>query len=90
MLIELIKRSGVNIFLQQETGHVTPGGIEVEEIEGYTLIHHGETSKSCTRGRNGVAILLHKAFARAWEAGGSVHRKGFNGRIISVDTPLLL
>ena len=73
MLIELMKRSGVNIVLLQETWHVTPGGIEVEEFEGYTLLHHGETSKSCTRGRNGVAIILDKAIARAWEAGGSVH-----------------
>ena len=44
ILIVLKKRSGFKIFLLQETWHVTPGGVEVEEFEGYTLLHHGETS----------------------------------------------
>ena len=86
-LIELTKRSGINVVLLQETWHVTPDGFEVEEFEGYIMLHHGETSKSCKRGRSGVAILLDKGFARAWEAGGNVHRKGFNGRVLSVDKP---
>ena len=62
-LMELMKRSSINIFILQETWHVTPGGVEIEEFEGYILLHHGESSKSCKRGRNGVPILLDKDLA---------------------------
>ncbi len=74
-----MKRSGVDVFFLEEICHIMPGGVDVDELRGYILLHHGEALKFCQYGRNGVAIPLGKALARAWEAGGSVHQKGFNG-----------
>ena len=34
----------------------------IKEIEGYTICHHGLEKQVCTRGQNGVAIILSPEF----------------------------
>jgi len=67
-----------------ETWRVTPQGWESEEMDGFLIIHHGETAKLCNRGRNVVAIILSPEARAAWELGGSWVRHSSNGRVITV------
>ena len=71
-----------------ETWRVTPQGLEFEEIGGFLITHHGETAKSCNRGRSGVAIILNPEARAAWEIGGSKERHGSTGRVLTVRIPL--
>jgi len=67
-----------------ETWRVTPQGWESEEMDGFLIIHHGETARLCNRGRNGVAIILSPEARVAWELGGSWVRHSSNGRVLTV------
>ena len=60
----------------------------MEELDGFLIIHHGETAKSCNRGRNGVAIILNPEARAAWELGGSKVRHSSNGRVLTVRLPV--
>ena len=70
-LIQFMKSQRLLITCLMETWRVTKQGLEIEEIDGFLIIHHGEPEKSCNRGRNGVAIILSPEARAAWELGGS-------------------
>ena len=56
---QFMQDRGVLVACLQETWRVTPTGIEIEDLgDGYLVLHHGETTKTCKRGRNGVSIVL--------------------------------
>ena len=55
-----------------------PQGWYSEDIDGFLVIHHGETAQSCNRGRSGVAIILSPEARAAWELGGSWVRHSSN------------
>ena len=63
-VIQFMKDHRVLVTCLMETWQVTPNGMLEEEIDGFLILHHGETTRSCKRGRNGVAIILSPA-ARA-------------------------
>jgi exonuclease III len=87
-LVQFMKEQRLLITCLMETWRVTKQGLEVEEIDGFLIIHHGETAKSCNRGRNGVAIILSPEARVAWELGGSKEWHSSNGRAITVRIPL--
>ena len=67
---------------------MTPNGVEFEVTEdGCLVIHHGETEKSCARGRKGVAIILSPKVRKTWELGRSRFCSGNSGRTLSIKSP---
>jgi exonuclease III len=87
-LIQFMKRQRLLITAIMETWRVTKQEMEIEEIDGFLIIHHGETAKSCNRGRNSVAIILSPEARAAWELGGSKVWHGSTGRVLTVRIPL--
>ena len=87
-LIQFMKEQRLQVTCLMETWRVTKEGLEIEEIDGFLIIHHGETAKSCNRGRNGVAIILNPEARAACELGGSMEWHGSNGRTLTVRIPL--
>ena len=83
-----MKRQRLLITAIMETWRVTKQEMEIEEIDGFLIIHHGETAKSCNRGRNGVTIILSPEARAAWELGGSKEWHGSTGRALTVRIPL--
>ena len=68
---------------------MTSNGVEFEVTEdGCLVIHHGETVKSCARGRKGVAIILSPQVRKAWDLGGSRFCSDSGGRTLSIEIPL--
>ena len=53
-LVQFMKEQRLLLTCLMETWRVTKQGLEIEEIDGFLIIHHGESAKSCNRGRNGV------------------------------------
>ena len=78
----------ISISCLQETWQVTPDGTEILEMDGFLIIHHGEKTKSCKRGRNGVTIILDSKARAAFESGGSKFRHSENGRVLTLDIPV--
>ena len=70
-IIQFMKDRGILVTSLMGTWRVTSNGVEIEELDGFLILHHGEATKSCKRGRNGVAIVLSPEARAAWEAGGS-------------------
>ena len=87
-LVQFMKERRLLATCLMETWRVTTQGLEIEEIDGFVIIHHGEPAKSCNRGRNGVAIILSPEARAAWEIGGSKERHGSTGRVLTVRIPL--
>jgi hypothetical protein len=87
-LVQFMKERRLLTTCLMETWRVTPQGLEFEEIGGFLITHHGETAKSCNRGRSGVAIILNPEARAAWEIGGSKERHGSTGRVLTVRIPL--
>ena len=87
-LVQFMKEHRLLITCLMETWRVTKQGLEIKEIDGFLIIHHGETDKSCNRGRNGVAIILSPEARVAWEIGGSKESHGSNGWSLTVRIPL--
>ena len=87
-LVQFMKERRLLATSLMETWRVTTEGWSTEELDGYLIIHHGETAKSCTRGRNGVAIILNPEARAAWELGGSWVRHSSNGRVLTVRLPI--
>ena len=82
---QFMQDRGVLVACLQEAWRVTPTGIEIEDLgDGYLVLHHGETTKTCKRGRNGVSIVLSPEGRAAWEAGGSKYIHSGNGRMLTV------
>jgi hypothetical protein len=87
-LVQFMKEQRLLITCLMETWRVTKQGLEIEEIDGFLIIHHGETAKSCNRGRNGVAIILSPEARVAWELGGSMEWHSSTGRALTVRIPV--
>ena len=83
-LIQFMKEQRLLVICLMETWRVTKQGLEIDEIDGFLILHHGETAKSCNRGRNGVAIILSPEARAAWELGGSQEWHGSTGRALTV------
>jgi exonuclease III len=86
-LIQFMKEQRLQVTCLMETWRVTKEGSEIEEIGGFLIIHHGETVKSCSRGRSGVAIILNPEARAAWGLGGSMEWHGSNRRTLTVRVP---
>jgi exonuclease III len=82
--VRFMKERRLLVSVQMETWIETPQGWTSKEIDGFLVIYHGETAKSCNRGRNGVAIILSPEARAAWELGGSWIRHSSNGRVLTV------
>ena len=54
----------INVFYTQETWL---DGIFVNEINGYTIFHHGLTKQICSRGQKRVAIILCPTFSNSYK-----------------------
>ena len=87
-LVQFMKEQRLLLTCLMETWRVTKQGLEIEEIDGFLIIHHGESAKSCNRGRNGVAIILSPEARAAWELGGSQEWHGSTGRALTVRIPV--
>ena len=83
-VVQFMKEQRLLVTCLMETWRVTPQGWESEEMDGFLIIHHGETARFCNRGRNGVAIILSPEARAAWELGGSWVRHSSNGRVLTV------
>ena len=88
MIIHTMKDRGIHAAALQETWAAVPSGRDNEEIDGFLIIWHGETVRSCTRGRLGVVIILSPVARLAWEAGGELVRRDREGRVMTVDLAL--
>jgi hypothetical protein len=83
-VLQFMKERRLLVTCLMETWQVTPQGWYSEDIDGFLVIHHGETAQSCNRGRSGVAIILSPEARAAWELGGSWVRHSSNGRALTV------
>ena len=88
MIIHTMKDRGVHAAALQETWAVVPSGRDNDEIDGFLIIWHGETVRSCNRGRLGVVIILSPVARLAWETRGELVRKDREGRVMTVDLAL--
>ena len=70
-VLQFMKERRLLVTCLMETWQVTPQGWYSEDIDGFLVIHHGETAQSCNRGRSGVAIILSPEARAAWELGCS-------------------
>jgi exonuclease III len=87
--VQFMKDREILVSCLMETWRVTKDGVEFEELDGYLIIHHGESKQSGkNRARNGVAIILAPKAREAWEQGGSKVRHSANGRVLTVVLPL--
>ena len=75
MIIHTMKDRWIHAAALQETWAAEPSGRDNEVIGGFLIIWHGETVRSCTRGRLGVVIILSPVARLAWEAGGELVRR---------------
>ena len=90
-----MKDRGIHAAALQEAWAAVPSGRDNDEIDGFLIIWHGETVRSCNRGRLGVVIILSPVARLAWEARGELVRKdrvgawaGPRGRVMTVDLAL--
>ena len=88
MIIHTMKDRGIHAAALQETWAAVPPGRDNDEIDGFLIIRHGETVRSCNRGRLGVVIILSPIARLAWEARGELVRKDREGRVMAVDLAL--
>jgi hypothetical protein len=88
MIIHTMKDRGIHAAALQETWAAVPPGRDNDEIDGFLVIRHGETVRSCNRGRLGVVIILSPIARLAWEARGELVRKDREGRVMAVDLAL--
>ena len=87
--VQFMKDREILVSCLMETWRETKDGVECEELDGYLIIHHGESKQSGkNRARNGVAIILAPKARAAWEQGGSKVRHSANGRVLTVLLPL--
>ena len=87
--VQFMKDREILVSCLMETWRETKDGVECEELDGYLIIHHGESKQSGkNRARNGVAIILAAKARAAWEQGGSKVRHSANGRVLTVLLPL--
>ena len=63
-VLQFMKERRLLVTCLMETWQVTPQGWYSEDIDGFLVIHHGETAQSCNRGRSGVAIGTWRACPR--------------------------
>ena len=63
----MIKRH-LSVYCIQETWL---DGNFIKDIEGYIICHHGLEKQVCTRGQNGVAIILSPEFTIFYNKSGS-------------------
>ena len=87
-VVQFMKERRLLVTCLMETWRVTPDGVVIEEMDGFLIIHYGETAKSSNRGRNGVAIILSPEARAAWGLGGSWVRHSSNGRVLTVRLPV--
>jgi hypothetical protein len=59
------------------------GGLAQWENNGYVFIHNGLAEKPCSRGAQGVAVVLGPEARKAWEKAGCL-RSDFGSRIVAV------
>jgi len=86
---QFMKDRDIQVACLAETWRVTPNGVEFEVTEdGCLVFHHGETEKSCARGKKGVAIILSPKVRKTWELGRSRFCSGNSGRTLSIKVPL--
>ena len=58
-LCQLMEDGGIQVACLAETWRVTPSGSTTEDTRGgYLIIHYGQRTKTCARGRIGMAIVL--------------------------------
>ena len=74
IIIKNMEDKAIDITVLQETWKVTPTGVAIEELGKFIIIHHGETHRTCRRGRRGVAIVLGQEAYRAWPVYCKVYR----------------
>ena len=87
-VLQFMKEHRLLVTCLMETWQVTPQGWHSEDVDGFLVIHHGETAKSCNSGRSGVEIILSPEARAAWEIGGSWVRHSSNGRVLTARLPV--
>jgi len=80
-LINSWKKRNVFAGCLQETWRA--GGLTQWENNGFVFIHNGLAEKPCSRGAQGVAVVLGPEARKAWEKAGCV-RFDFGSRIVAV------
>ena len=88
MIIHTMKDRGIHAAALQETWAAVPPGRDNDEINGFLIIRHGKTVRSCSRGRLGAVIILSPVARLAWEARGELVRKDREGRVMTVNLTL--
>lgn len=86
--IQFMRSRDISVTCLVETWKVTPSGVEIQDLDGCLIIHHGESTKTCKRGRCGVAIILRKEARASFEHGGFKFRHSSNGRLLVADLAL--
>ena len=87
-LCQFMEDGGTQGACLAETWRGTPSGVATEETSGgYLTTHHGQRTKTCARGRNGVAIVLTPKARAAWELGGSKHAHSGDGQALTIEIP---
>ena len=61
IMIDIMARKKIDVYCIQETWL---DGDFIKEIDGYTIFHHGLKEQTCSRGQNGVAIILLPTFSK--------------------------
>ena len=68
-MIDIMARKKIDVYCIQETWL---DGDFIKEIDGYTIFHHGLKEQTCSRGQNGVAIILSPTFSKYYKLSGSL------------------
>lgn len=88
-LEQFMKDQLIQVACLSETWRVTPNGVALEETDGgFLVLHHGQATKTCKRGRNGVAIILGPEARAAWALGGEKYSHGSDGRTLTAEMPI--
>ena len=88
IIIKNMEDRDIDITVLQETWKVTPTGVAIEELGKFIIIHHGETHRTCRRGRRGVAIVLGQEAYRAWIAADKRTHTDRDGRVLTIHLAL--
>ena len=65
---DIMARKNIDAYCIQETWF---DGDFIKEIDGYTIFHHGLKKQVCSRGQNGVSIILSPTFSKYYKSSGS-------------------
>ena len=68
-MIDIMARKRIDVYYIKETWL---DGDFIRKIDWYAIFHHGLKEQTCSRGKNGVAIILSPTFSKYYKLSGSL------------------